>query len=53
MTHGHELRWGNGGGKGVQGRGEEREGKKTMVGLFLDRPFTHTHRHLHTNTLSM
>ena len=24
MTHGHELRWGNDGGRGVQGRGEER-----------------------------
>ena len=22
MTHGHELRWGNAGGNGVQGRGE-------------------------------
>ena len=22
MTHGHELRWGNAGGRGVQGRGE-------------------------------
>ena len=22
MTHGHELKWGNAGGRGVQGRGE-------------------------------
>ena len=29
MTHGHELRWGNAGGRGVQGGGEYRaEGNK-------------------------
>ena len=27
-THGHELRWENDGGKGVQGRMEQRGGKK-------------------------
>ena len=27
MTHRHDLRWGNDGGRGLQGGGEERRGK--------------------------
>ena len=31
MMHGHELRWGNAGGRGVQGGGEKRGGNGTTV----------------------